>query len=424
VKASVIIPVHNRPELYARALSSWLAQSEPDFEIIVVDDNSTVPVKVARRRKPPTARSLRLTAEMPIRGPNIAWIAGIEQAQAPVIILTSQDTIVPPDAVKGLLDGVASDPTRRWAMRPAFMTEDMLRHIDAVPWQKRWAAWGDIPGFWTHPTPYGRPNKDIDTGGMHFNATAFTKEWYEWIGGLWPQPWYGINDRDMVEREHILHKDAATVPELFCVHQWHPDEHGARMRALMAHPGYIYRTEAQARRVPEALATISPVGAMPLWPDVAEHIAHPMPGEPDSPLDMHRYPVAGMPPGHVIAIFDHILTLIQSRGWATISLTNERYWATHFIDMAKHRGMAARVGEDIPSDVTVSLMEMQQHELFEDYWQKKNAWLGKGPLLVLVPYGQNFHGGSNKLCFTEAELQATTVDKSLTGYLIGIWGKP
>ena len=35
---SVIIPTHNRPELFSRAIRSVLAQMYQDFEIIVVDD--------------------------------------------------------------------------------------------------------------------------------------------------------------------------------------------------------------------------------------------------------------------------------------------------------------------------------------------------------------------------------------------------
>ena len=38
---SIIIPVYNRPALIAEALDSVLAQTNPNWECIVVDDGST-----------------------------------------------------------------------------------------------------------------------------------------------------------------------------------------------------------------------------------------------------------------------------------------------------------------------------------------------------------------------------------------------
>ena len=38
---SIIIPVYNRPVLVAEAIESVLAQTNPNWELIVVDDGST-----------------------------------------------------------------------------------------------------------------------------------------------------------------------------------------------------------------------------------------------------------------------------------------------------------------------------------------------------------------------------------------------
>src|SRR3990167_10174230 len=45
-RATIIITTYNRPELFKRALKSALSQTYKDYEIIVVDDCSDIPVKV------------------------------------------------------------------------------------------------------------------------------------------------------------------------------------------------------------------------------------------------------------------------------------------------------------------------------------------------------------------------------------------
>ena len=38
LRCSVVIPSYNRPTVLPRAVASVLAQDEPDFELIIVDD--------------------------------------------------------------------------------------------------------------------------------------------------------------------------------------------------------------------------------------------------------------------------------------------------------------------------------------------------------------------------------------------------
>ncbi|MBR2249315.1 MAG: glycosyltransferase, partial [Prevotella sp.] len=42
MKYSVIVPVYNRPDEVAELLESLAAQSSGDFEVIIVEDGSTV----------------------------------------------------------------------------------------------------------------------------------------------------------------------------------------------------------------------------------------------------------------------------------------------------------------------------------------------------------------------------------------------
>jgi glycosyltransferase involved in cell wall biosynthesis len=90
-KISVILPVHNRADVLARAIESVLAQSLNDFELVIVDDGSTdASVAVARGFDDPRIRLIELGQN---RGGNAARNAGVEAAKAPLIaFLDSDDT--------------------------------------------------------------------------------------------------------------------------------------------------------------------------------------------------------------------------------------------------------------------------------------------------------------------------------------------
>jgi glycosyltransferase involved in cell wall biosynthesis len=107
---SVVIPVHNRAADLARALGSVLAQTEQDFEIVVVDDGSIDdPEKTVEDAGDPRVRYWRQDN----RGGGAARNTGIDQARGRfVAFLDSDDRFLPNhlSAMRKLLadtDGVA-----------------------------------------------------------------------------------------------------------------------------------------------------------------------------------------------------------------------------------------------------------------------------------------------------------------------------
>jgi glycosyltransferase involved in cell wall biosynthesis len=48
---SVAVPTHNRPELLREALTSVVAQTHAEWEVVVVDDGSTPPVAESTLRE-------------------------------------------------------------------------------------------------------------------------------------------------------------------------------------------------------------------------------------------------------------------------------------------------------------------------------------------------------------------------------------
>ena len=93
-RISVILPVHNRADVLARAIRSVLDQRLAEFELIVVDDGSTDgSAGVARSFGDKRIKVIELGEN---RGGNAARNAGVRAATAPIIaFLDSDDTYLP-----------------------------------------------------------------------------------------------------------------------------------------------------------------------------------------------------------------------------------------------------------------------------------------------------------------------------------------
>ena len=91
---SVVLPVHNRAGVLPRAISSVIAQTLKDWELIIVDDGSTDDsAEIAQSFHDERIRVIGLGVN---RGGNAARNAGIREAQAPLIaFLDSDDAYLP-----------------------------------------------------------------------------------------------------------------------------------------------------------------------------------------------------------------------------------------------------------------------------------------------------------------------------------------
>lgn len=93
-RISVVLPVHNREDVLARAVQSVLDQRLKEFELVIVDDGSTDnSVAVANSFKDRRIKVVELGEN---RGGNVARNAGIHAAMSPLIaFLDSDDTYLP-----------------------------------------------------------------------------------------------------------------------------------------------------------------------------------------------------------------------------------------------------------------------------------------------------------------------------------------
>lgn len=106
---SVIIPVYNRIDEVDELLRSLLAQSERNFEVIIVEDGSTQPcgaVIEEARRKGLDVRYFFKDNE----GRSIARNYGMERARGDYFVFFDSDCVIPPDYFRKLAQELLDKP--------------------------------------------------------------------------------------------------------------------------------------------------------------------------------------------------------------------------------------------------------------------------------------------------------------------------
>ncbi len=93
IKYSLIVPVFNRPDEVAELLESLLQQQRDDYEVILVEDGSTVPCEVVANAYADRLR-LRYFAKAN-SGPGQSRNYGAERAEGEYLIILDSDVVVP-----------------------------------------------------------------------------------------------------------------------------------------------------------------------------------------------------------------------------------------------------------------------------------------------------------------------------------------
>ena len=105
---SRIVPVYNRPEEVTDLLQSLKTQTDKGFEIILVEDGSTIPALPEGYDASP----LRLKYyQKSNEGRSIARNYGIEHADGDFFIFVDSDCILPPDYIAKLRKSMEENPT-------------------------------------------------------------------------------------------------------------------------------------------------------------------------------------------------------------------------------------------------------------------------------------------------------------------------
>lgn len=117
MRYSVIIPVYNRPDEVDELLQSLTRQSFKDFEVIIVEDGSSVPCKnVADRYQ--DILNIRYYSK-PNSGPGQTRNYGAERSRGEYLIILDSDCILPEDYFQEVEKELQETPARRlWWTRP------------------------------------------------------------------------------------------------------------------------------------------------------------------------------------------------------------------------------------------------------------------------------------------------------------------
>ncbi len=116
---SIIIPVFNHEPELTRALRSILGQTYRDWEIIIVDDGSAIPVSQARIKELGLRNTQVIRQEN--RGAPAARNAGIPFARGEYVIFWDADVIADPKCLEKMYKALQSDKKASYAYADFYM---------------------------------------------------------------------------------------------------------------------------------------------------------------------------------------------------------------------------------------------------------------------------------------------------------------
>jgi len=154
-RVSVLIPAYNSPPEIVQAVTSALAQTIGDVEVIVSDDGSALPV--AERLAPVRDKRLRIIRSARNGGIAAARNAALAAAAAPIVAQLDHDDFWRDDHLEWLLPAL-SEPS----IGLAYANAEIIGHPDGLD---RWIAVrtpGDgLPGWLSDPSIH--PVNDLTT---------------------------------------------------------------------------------------------------------------------------------------------------------------------------------------------------------------------------------------------------------------------
>ncbi len=107
MKYSIIVPVYNRPDEVSELLDSLTEQTEKDFEVIIVEDGSTLTCEEVCKYYD-TKLDLHYFKK-PNSGPGQSRNYGVERAKGEYVIILDSDVVLPPGYIDSISEELAHE---------------------------------------------------------------------------------------------------------------------------------------------------------------------------------------------------------------------------------------------------------------------------------------------------------------------------
>lgn len=104
---SIIVPVYNRPQEVEELLASLCRQTKKDFEVVIVEDGSSLPCEEVCKRYE-SQLSIRYLTK-PNGGPSAARNYGAHYAQGDYLLILDSDIIAPPAYIEEIQNELARE---------------------------------------------------------------------------------------------------------------------------------------------------------------------------------------------------------------------------------------------------------------------------------------------------------------------------
>jgi glycosyltransferase involved in cell wall biosynthesis len=131
-RVSAIICTRNRPDLIGNAVSSVLANTYPDFDLLVVDQSTNDQTGQIVRDLIATDPRLRYF-HTDKAGLSRAYNIGIRETVGDVLAFTDDDCVAPPGWIASIVDAFASEPAAEMLYGQVLLPSALADRADDVP---------------------------------------------------------------------------------------------------------------------------------------------------------------------------------------------------------------------------------------------------------------------------------------------------